>query len=231
MDGISYFLTHALLTLIPLVAAAFGLGLWLGWLRWYRWKKEYSAVETDFHKLYDHHDAATAAIESLENVRGTLSNDQQRLQDQVLQFKEANDGYAAEYDRLKASLAATQRNSKDLEAMWRGKLADAQNRIKELETQVAGQGTGTAAANVGTRSLSPALPPAAEAAAVPPESHVDVPAQTEPEIPVPPFISNPPAGNGNASSVIPFPQLERRNPPSKETKAKSQKRGRSQAAG
>ncbi len=139
MDGIIFFITRALLTLIPLIAIAFSLGLWLGWLKWHGWKKQYQSVEHDYHKLYDHHDAASVVIDNLETTRGALATDREKLQTAMAQFKEANETYATELDRLQTTLTSTQRNSRDLEDLWKKKLDAAQVRIHTLEAALAKQ--------------------------------------------------------------------------------------------
>jgi hypothetical protein len=133
MEPFWYFITRAASTLIPLLLLAYGAGLWTGWIKWHTWKREYQAVETDYHKLHDIHDVARATIPELEQRREALSGEIQGLEDLLGQYKDANERFEAESHRLNQSLRATKRNYEALEDIWRVKLATAELRIQKLE--------------------------------------------------------------------------------------------------
>lgn len=158
MEPFWYFITRAASTLIPLLLVAYGAGLWTGWIKWHTWKREYQAVETDYHKLHDIHDVARATIPELEERRGALAGEIQGLEGLLGQYKDANEKFEAESQRLNQSLRATKRNYEALEDIWRVKLATAELRIQELEALVPGKSTAAAPAGSNT------APQAADAA-------------------------------------------------------------------
>ncbi len=156
MEPFWYSITRAASTLIPLLLLAYGAGLWTGWIKWHTWKREYQAVETDYHKLHDIHDVARATIPELEQRREALTGEIQGLEDLLGQYKDANEKFEAESLRLNQNLRATKRNYEALEDIWRVKLATAELRIQELESLLPREST---AAGMAAKSHADLIPP------------------------------------------------------------------------
>lgn len=187
MEPAWYFLTRATATLIPLILAAFGAGLWMGWIKWHPWKREYSEVEKDYHKLHDIHDVARATIPELEARRKALTDEIDGLEGLLGRYQDANAKYEAESRRLNEALRAQKRNFDSLEDIWRSKLHMAEARVADLERSLGREPT--------ARTVPVAAPEPVPAPAVRhPEPEPEIQAEAE-------------ETEAEPSRLIPFPEL------------------------
>lgn len=216
MEPVWYFLSRAAATLIPLILIAFGAGLWAGWIKWHTWKREYNAVERDYHKLHDIHDVARATIPELEQRREALTGEIGQLEGLLGEYKDANEKFQAESERLNASLRATKRNYEALEEIWRVKLATAELRIQHLEASLA-QGPMASVQATSPRTHSSELTSQNETIA---SSEAVAEADTRPEDDEKRLIPFPAATTGE---LLPLPNFQT-NPAPQKTSKKSKNR-------
>lgn len=205
MEPAWYFLTRATATLIPLILAAFGAGLWMGWIKWHPWKREYSEVEKDYHKLHDIHDVARATIPELEARRKALTDEIDGLEGLLGRYQDANAKYEAESRRLNEALRAQKRNFDALEDIWRNKLSLAEARIADLERSLGREPTARTAPVAAPAPAAVATPVAASAPAIHrPEPVMEM--ETAPD-------------KTETSRLIPFPELTLEAEPARTTTA------------